>query len=516
MATVRVIPASVRKPDILRVAAYCRVSSNSDDQLHSYAAQIRNYTETISRHRGWKLIDVYADEAVTGTDTEKRDDFNRMLSDCRRGKIDRILVKSISRFARNTRDCLVVLRELSGLGVAVHFEKENIGTDTLTTEFMVSVYSSLAQEESVSISQNQRMSYQRRMERGEFITCKAPFGYCMPDKKNLEIVPEEAETVRWIYDAYLNGRSAGWIAAELTRRNIPTVDGKLRWRENVVLYILTNEKYIGDTLCQKKYTVGFPFKKQVNHGERDQYYIEQTHPAIIPAETFEKTRELMKERAKREKAEANPYPLTQKIRCGHCGSVFSRKVSANGAVRWACRKHEHNAEDCPMSRIPEASIYGAFTHMYNRLRANADTILKPAITQLETLNDILQRKNPEILAVNKAIADANEQAYHLNQLQASGLLDMDICTGKLAQIADTLLRLRRERRQVLQNDDIEDTAAVLRETVKKLLDGPKRLEAFDETLFAGLVDTVVIESESRLRFLLYGGYELTERMRGAE
>ena len=233
MATVRVIPASVRKPDILRVAAYCRVSSNSDDQLHSYAAQIRNYTETISRHRGWKLIDVYADEAVTGTDTEKRDDFNRMLSDCRRGKIDRILVKSISRFARNTRDCLVVLRELSGLGVAVHFEKENIGTDTLTTEFMVSVYSSLAQEESVSISQNQRMSYQRRMERGEFITCKAPFGYCMPDKKNLEIVPEEAETVRWIYNAYLNGRSAGWIAAELTRRNIPTVDGKSRWRENV-------------------------------------------------------------------------------------------------------------------------------------------------------------------------------------------------------------------------------------------------------------------------------------------
>ena len=208
------------------------------------------------------------------------------MADCRRGKIDRILVKSISRFARNTRDCLVVLRELSALGVAVHFEKENIGTDTLTTEFMVSVYSSLAQEESVSISQNQRMSYQRRMERGEFITCKAPFGYCMPDKKNLEIVPEEAETVRWIYDAYLNGRSAGWIAAELTRRNIPTVDGKPRWRENVVLYILTNEKYIGDTLCQKKYTVGFPIKKQVNHGERDQYYIEQTHECCSYVNTF--------------------------------------------------------------------------------------------------------------------------------------------------------------------------------------------------------------------------------------
>ena len=158
MATIRVIPASVRKPDILRVAAYCRVSSSSEDQLHSYAAQIRSYTETISRHRGWKLIDVYADEGLSATGMEKRDDFNRMLNDCRRGKIDRILVKSISRFARNTRDCLVVLRELTTLGIAVYFEKENIGTDTLTTEFMVSVYSSLAQEESVSISQNQRMS----------------------------------------------------------------------------------------------------------------------------------------------------------------------------------------------------------------------------------------------------------------------------------------------------------------------------------------------------------------------
>ncbi|MBQ9347837.1 MAG: recombinase family protein [Oscillibacter sp.] len=516
MANARVIPASVRKPDILRVAAYCRVSSNSEDQLHSYAAQIRNYTEVIRRHRGWKLIDVYADEAVTGTDTEKRDEFNRMLADCRKGKIDRILVKSISRFARNTRDCLVVLRELSLLDVAVYFEKENIGTDTLTTEFMVSVYSSLAQEESVSISQNQRISYQRRMESGEFITCKAPFGYRMPDRKNLVIEPEEAEVVRWIYDSYLNGRSAGWIAAELTRRGIPTADDKPRWRENVVLYILTNEKYIGDSRCQKKYSVGFPFQKRVNHGERTQYYVEQTHPPIISPDVYQRTRELMQKRAERERSERQAYPLTRKVRCGHCGSVFSRKVSANGAVRWGCRKHEHGAEDCPIGRIPETLIYQAFVRMYNRLRENRDIVLQPAVTQLETLNDILQRKNPEILAVNKAIAEANEQAYNLNRLQASGLLDANICAEKLAEIASRMLRLRRERRQVLQNDDIEDAAAVLRETMRKLEDGPKSLKEFDAALFAGLVDTVTVDSETSLRFLLYGGYELTERMEAAE
>ena len=513
MANVRVIPASVRKPDILRVAAYCRVSSNSEDQLHSYATQIRNYTETISRHRGWKLIDVYADSGLTGTETESRDEFNRMLADCRRGKIDRILVKSISRFARNTRDCLVVLRELSALGVAVHFEKENISTDTLTTEFMVSVYSSLAQEESVSISQNQRISYQRRMERGEFITCKPPFGYCMPDRKNLEIIPEEAEIVRWIYDRYLNGKSSVWIAAELTKRNVPTTDGKTRWRESAVLYILTNEKYIGNSLCQKKFSAGFPFKKQINHGEKDQYYIEQTHPAIITEETFERARTLREQRGKREKGPQREYPLRKKILCGHCGSVFSRRASKSGQVCWVCRTHDKNAAECPMGPIPEAAFHEAFVRMYRKLRANRETVLKPSIIQLETLNGILQKKNPEILAVNKAIAEVNEQTYNLNRLHSGGLLDTDICMSKLKQAAARLLELRRERRRVLENDEVEDTAAILRETMKKLENAPETLEEFDDALFTGLVDSITVKTGRILRFRLYGGYELAEQMR---
>jgi DNA invertase Pin-like site-specific DNA recombinase len=177
------IPPKDSAADTLRVAAYCRVSSNSDDQLHSYAAQIRKYSEEIDRHEGWELVDIYADEAVTGTKTDKREDFNRLLSDCRKGKIDKVLVKSVSRFARNTKDCLAALRELMSLGVTVYFEKENLNTETLTTELMVSVSGALAQQESISISQNQRISYQRRMERGEFITCKAPFGYRLVDGK---------------------------------------------------------------------------------------------------------------------------------------------------------------------------------------------------------------------------------------------------------------------------------------------------------------------------------------------
>ena len=234
MATVRMIPPREQTPDTLRVAAYCRVSSDSSDQLHSYAAQIRKYTTKISEHDGWELVDIYADESVTGTRTDKREDFNRMLSDCRKGRIDKILVKSISRFARNTKDCLTALRELTALGVTVFFEKENISTETLTSELMVSVFGALAQEESISIGKNQRISYQRRMERGEFITCCAPFGYQLVDGKDLVIDKKEAEIVRWIFDSYLSGCSTTQITAELNRKKIPTVcDGKL-WHQQVI------------------------------------------------------------------------------------------------------------------------------------------------------------------------------------------------------------------------------------------------------------------------------------------
>ena len=246
MAEVQVIPPKAARPDTLRVAAYCRVSSDSTDQLHSYAAQIRAYTQAINAHDGWELVDIYADEGLTGTQMDKREDFNRLMADCRKGKIDKIVVKSISRFARNTRDCLASLRELSSLGVTVKFEKENIDTGTLTSELMVSVSASLAQEESISISKNQRMSYQRRMERGEFITCKAPFGYRLVNRKEMEIIPEEAHYVKWIFNTYLNGASTEWIADQMTKTGLLTSDGGHRWYISTIAYLLTNEKYMGD------------------------------------------------------------------------------------------------------------------------------------------------------------------------------------------------------------------------------------------------------------------------------
>ena len=512
-ANVTYIPPKAAKPETLRVAAYCRVSSDSSDQLHSYAAQIHYYTDMIQNHDGWELVDVYADEGITGTRMDKREDLNRLLTDCRKGKIDKVLVKSISRFARNTRDCLASLRELSRLGVSVQFEKENIDTGTLTTELMVSVSGSLAQQESVSISQNQRMSYQRRMERGEFITCKAPFGYRLIDGKRLEVISDEAKLVRWMFNAYLSGHSLEWIAEQMTKTGVSTTDGKPYWQCTTVLYTLTNEKYMGDSLCQKTFTTAFPFTQRQNHGEADQYYIENTHPAIITKGTFEKVQELLRQKSNRQKIPRQIYPLSRKVYCGQCGTPFARRVGKSGLVVWVCRKHDKGASKCTMGRIPESALYAAFVGMYNKLKQNAGIVLLPALKQMEELRDALQRDDPAMLAVNRAIAQASEQSHRISQLQAAGLLDADACAAKFNEINARLTQLRAERRRLLKNEDIDDAIDALQRTADLIQCGPERLEGFDEGLFHDLVERIVVESQTCVRFCLRGGLELTEQLR---
>ena len=307
MAQVKIIAPQTREAEHLRVAAYCRVSSDSKDQLHSYAAQIRSYTEEIAQHDGWELVDVYADEGLTGTRMDQRDDFNRMMRDCRKGKINRILVKSVSRFARNTRDCLSALRELSAMGVSVRFEKENIDTETLTTELMVSVSGSLAQQESISISANQKMSYQRRMERGEFITCTAPYGYRIVNKKDLEIVPEEASIVRQIYTLFMQGKTLNWSAKHLT---------------------------------------------------------EQGHPAIIDPDQWEKVQTEMAVRKSKGRHHNSLSPFSAKIVCGDCGEYYGPKVwhstDKYRRVIWQCNGKFKGEHRCSTPHLYEEDIKRLF------------------------------------------------------------------------------------------------------------------------------------------------------------
>lgn len=516
-ANVTYIPPKAAKPEALRVAAYCRVSSDSSDQLHSYATQIKAYTEQIGAHADWELVDVYADEGLTGTRMDKREDFQRLLADCRKGKVDRVLCKSISRFARNTKDCLAALRELSALGVTVYFEKENIDTGTLTSELMVSVSGALAQQESISISQNLKIAWRRMMATGDFVTTNPPFGCELVDGCGLRIKESEADIVRWIFASYLDGISTREIAKSLTERGILTTEGNAVWNPRSVQLILDNEKYKGDTFTLKRYTTNqFPFSVKRNHGEVDQYYIENSHPAIINMDTFERVQKLKERRTRKRQLDKQDSPLRGKMACGVCGTALMRRTTGNGLISWVCRKHDENAADCPVGRIPETEIYAAFVRMYNKIRANADIVLKPALTQLDDLEAALQRENPAMLEINRAIAQVAEQSYNISKLQTAGLLDADACAAKLSSIQTKLTQLRRERRRLLEHDDIEDAISRLHQTADTIKSGPEQLDTFDESLFEELVERIIAESQTCIRFRLWGGVELTEEVRRAK
>ena len=510
---ITIIPPSEGRPDVLRVAAYCRVSTALEEQESSYASQIRSYTELISQHEGWELVDIYADEAVSGTKTDKREDFNRLLADCRKGKIDRVLVKSISRFSRNTKDCLAALRELMRLGVTVQFEKENIDTGTLTTELMVSVSGSLAQQESMSISQNIRMGYRRRMERGEFIASSPPYGYRNAGGGRLEIVPEEAEVIRWVFESYLNGQGIVTIAEEMNRRGVPKKHGEAAWIPYAVACWLRNEKYTGNTLCQKTFTTGFPYISVKNRGEVDQFYIENSHPAIISQEIFDKVQALRKKK-KAPASAPSKFPLTRKMICGKCGATFYRTVDRHGANNWVCSGHKDGNRNgkgaCPNLSVRERDIYTAFIRMYNKLRLHEGIILRPALDQMEALESAVQRENPAMLEVNRAIAQATEQNYKISKLRASGLLDADACAAKLAALDAQLTQLRAKRRRLLRNDDISEMADALRQTVETLHQGPEQLDEFDEELFNEMVEKITVDIDHVLRFRLRGGFDVAE------
>ena len=277
-------------------------------------------------------MDIYADEGITGTSVEKREDFKRMLADSGRGLIDRILVKSISRFARNTAECLEAIRQFRANGTTIFFEKENIDTARMSSELMTALHAAFSQSESESISGNMRWSYQKRMERGEYNPQSAGFGYCLKDGK-LAIVPEEAKIVRFVFESYLSGASRRAIVKQLNT----TTGGKL-WYESAISYILTNECYMGDTMLQKTYSTGpLPVKRHRNKGQRTQYYIADTHPAIISKHDFEKVQTLLgTKKAQYTKAQQKSrFPFAKKLCCRECGSMITGSFSSTSPTRTA-------------------------------------------------------------------------------------------------------------------------------------------------------------------------------------
>lgn len=300
----------------IRVAAYCRVSSDSADQLNSFMTQMRYYENFLADSKTETLISVYADEGITGTRMDKREEFQRMLKDCRRGKIDRIIAKSISRFARNTKECLTVLRELKSLGITVLFEKENIDTANISDEMMITLMGGLAQEESVSISQNMRWANRKRMADGSYKISCPPYGFSICNGR-LEINETEAKIVRNIFTWYLSGYGITKIANILNDLKIPSSISKSAWPFFSVKYILTNERYIGDAVFQKTYkTTTLPYMKKINHGEYEKYYVSGINDAIVDKLDFEKVQELLAIRGQKAQSTCCEHPLSRKLICG--------------------------------------------------------------------------------------------------------------------------------------------------------------------------------------------------------
>lgn len=356
-----------------RVAAYARVSTDSDEQLSSYEAQVDFYTRHIQSNPEWEFVAVYTDEGVTGTNTKKREGFNRMIEDALSGKIDLILTKSISRFARNTVDTLTTIRRLKEKGIEVYFEKENIYTLDAKGEVMITIMSSLAQEESRSISENVTWGKRRSMEEGKFsLAYKRFLGYRKGPDGLPEIVEEEAAIIRKIYDLFLTGHTIRMIAGQLTGERIPTPAGKDKWSVSTIMSILQNEKYKGDALLQKTYTADFLSKTiKKNNGEIPQYYIQNSHPAIIDPDTFDLVQNEIKRRRPNRRHLHKSSPFTAKIICGDCGGFYGKKVWHSGTKYrshiWRCNQKYSHEPPCATPNLREGEVKDAFVVAFNKL-----------------------------------------------------------------------------------------------------------------------------------------------------
>ena len=504
------IPATQSEEEIvLRVAAYCRVSTDSDDQINSFTAQNNHYTEMITAHAQWELVDIYADEGITGTSAKKRKDFQRLLADCQKGRIDKVLVKSISRFARNTTECLETIRELKSLGISIYFEEHSIDTKMVSSEMLTAVIASCAQAEGESISKNTRWSIQKKMQNGTYVASSVPFGF-RRENGSLRIEEPEAQYVRYAVSSYLSGKSASAIAKEFTDKSIEDpVLGRRKWSFQAVVEMLKNEKYAGDALCQKTFmTDTLPRQCLRNRGERDRYYAANAHPAIIDRQSFEAVQKLLQLRSENHvQHTTKTSPLGGRFICGKCGAGFRRKQTS-GRFVFACTTHAQDRNACDMLQIPEEEIYRAFLRLYCNLK-NHTEVLDFLVKNLIDVRNRQMLWSPAVVELNKQISDILNQSHALALLNKQGLVDPDIFISKSNQLAEQLRNAKKQKEtlQKREDNDIIEKTKCLREV---FLDGPEYLDSFDEELFCELVDKIIVESNTRIRFQLTNGLELPE------
>ena len=522
MANVTKIPASVSRftstpiteQKKRKVAGYARVSTDHDDQFTSYEAQIDYYTNYIKSRSDWEFVSVYTDEGITGCNTKRREGFKTMIADALAGRIDLIVTKSVSRFARNTVDSLTTIRKLKEHGTEVYFEKENIWTFDGKGELLLTIMSSLAQEESRSISENCTWGQRKRFADGKVTVPFSRFlGYDRGPNGELLINEAQAKIVRKIYGYFLQGRSPYQIAKLLAEQEIPTPSGKGKWCGATVKSILTNEKYKGDALLQKSITVDFLTKKiKANDGEVPQYYVEGDHEAIIQPEIFDRVQILMEARSGGRNRNSSVNVLSGKIKCGDCGSWYGSKVwHSNDKYRrviWQCNHKFDGGEKCSTPHLDEETIKQLFIKALNILAEERDLIIvgfeeiKDTAFSTEALEAEAEVLNGEVNTVAELIQKCIDENARVAQDQSEYQKRYDALvqrfeTAKAKQDeAQAAIAKIKAQRQMMEN---------FMETLRSL---PEQVELFDEGTWYALCDYITVYGKDDIKVTFQNGTEI--------
>jgi len=493
--------------DILRVAPYARVSTDSEEQLNSYKSQVMYYTDLVKKRNDWLLVDIYADEAITGTQVTKRENFQRMINDCMDGKIDMIITKSISRFARNTLDTLKYVRMLKEKNIAVFFEDENINTLTMDGELLLVILSSVAQQEVENISANVKKGLKMKMKRGELVGFQSCLGYDYdPNYKSISINEAEADIVRYIFNRYIDGAGAYVIAKELTSLGYKTKNGNTEWHDTAVLGIIKNEKYKGDVLQGKTFTVDPISKRRLdNYGEEDQFYIKNHHEPIISEEIFEKAQAILDkrgakrrgvEKGKREKY-SRKYAFSSKLECVFCGSNLSRRNWHSGSVHekviWQCvTATKKGKKYCPPSKaIEEKILEGAFVESYKLLCNSNSDVLDELVERMESVlskNDFQK----QLVKVENEIHAIEQKRNRLIDMRLEETIDKATYEKKYSELESILEGLSTEKEQLEQSSREEINLEKRIAHFRKVLENNEILKDFDRCVFESIVEKVII------------------------
>ena len=533
--TVIFIPA---KPEVvraskrqLRVAAYCRVSTDDEEQLTSYEAQKNYYTDKIMTNKEWTMAGIFADEGITGTSARKRPEFLRMVRQCKQGKIDIVLTKSISRFARNTVDCLNYVRALKELGIAVIFEKENMNTLEIDSEILITMLGAFAQSESESISANVRWGIRQAMKEGKAtIQYKYLYGYRKGDDSKPEIIPDQAEVVRKIYDLFLSGTPVRGIQEYLNANSVPNINGESKWARSAIDSILTNEKYCGDVLLQKTYIDDCINKKvKKNTGQLPMYLVQNHHEGIISRETFDAAQaELARRSAGKSPSKKNAptgrsrysskYALSDRLYCGECGTRYQRCTWRNrdGSKRivWRCvsrvdygSKYCHNSptlDEEPLHRTILAAINstvkGKDSIIYN-LKSAMEKELAPVAGQQLSLSEIdnqLEQLNAEFSKVLAEASESGDQAAYSDRFR------------EIMQ-KQTALKAQRDEIQRMLAESGKATAHI--EQCRQAAETtPSAITEWDETLIRQVVESVTVETGNEIIVALKSGASIHQEL----